>query len=294
MEQDKNIPPIKRRTQNKIIETYAEDMARVIEDDKTGLVKKIIHEEEEREIEKKNLSPESKKNQFFILMSFLLIALGAAIVFYFYQKKEVLTVSPRDQFPPLIFNDRNVFIEVKDFKKEEIAQTVFNKANETKVKKGGVEGVYLTFNKKIIGLREFLARVEASFIPGTNSLLVSDNFLLGVVNNDAKDLFILLKTRSVTDIFDSMRAWEGKMFLELRGFFGLNVTPETKYLPTKSFEDGIVENKNARILYEKGEVEGRKIVMMYIFADDNSIIITPSRIAAKEIMLRLAASKVKK
>ena len=33
----------------KIVETYAEDMAKVIEDDRGGLIKKIIHSEEEHE-----------------------------------------------------------------------------------------------------------------------------------------------------------------------------------------------------------------------------------------------------
>ena len=51
---------------NKITQTYAQDMAKVIEDDKGGLIKKIIHGEEERESQKRNMSPESKKNRFFI------------------------------------------------------------------------------------------------------------------------------------------------------------------------------------------------------------------------------------
>jgi hypothetical protein len=51
-----------------------------------------------------------------------------------------------------------------------------------------------------------------------------------------------------------------------------------------------VGNKNARILYD---ADG-KVVMMYIFADKNSIIITNAEDAANEIMLRLVASQVKK
>ena len=44
------------KTQNKVIETYAEDMAEVISNDTEGLVKKIIHAEEEHEALKKNMS----------------------------------------------------------------------------------------------------------------------------------------------------------------------------------------------------------------------------------------------
>jgi hypothetical protein len=80
------------------------------------------------------------------------------------------------------------------------------------------------------------------------------------------------------------------MFSDMRGFFGISLSADTKYLLTKNFEDGIVVNKNARILYDKDN----NIVMMYIFADDNSVIITNSTNAAREVILRLAASQIKK
>lgn len=280
----------KNKTQSKIVQTYAEDMAKVIQDDKSGLIKKIIHEEKEHEIEKINLSPESKKNKFFMLLSLLFIVLGLATLFFFIFTKDVPIVSIEKQLIPLIFNDKSIFIEVKDFKKEEITQTIFNGVSATKVKNGGIEGIYLTENKQVIGLRRFISLTKVNFIPPNNTLFVNDNFLMGVVNNETKDFFILLKVRSVDDVFDSLRIWENKMFFDLYGFFGFKVTPETKYLLTANFEDGIVENKNARILYDKDN----KIVMMYILADDNSVIITNTKSAGEEVMLRLTTSRVKK
>ncbi len=274
---------------NKIVETYAEDMAKVLEDDRSGLIKKIIHGEEEHEIERKNLSPESIKNRFFVLIGLLFILFGFTTLFYFILMRDVPTVPIEKQFRSLIFHDTSIFIEVKAFKKEEIVRTVFNGVNTTKVKNGGVEGIYLTYDKKVIGLRKFITLIKSNFIL-SNINLVDDNFLLGVVNGETKDLFILLKMRSVADIFDSLRAWENKMFLNLYGFFGKDLSPETKYLLTANFTDGVVKNKNARILYGK---DG-KIVMMYIFANDTSVIITNTENAAQEIMLRLASSRVKK
>lgn len=279
---------------HKIVQTYAEDMAKVIEDDKSGLIKKIIHEEEEHEIEKRNLSPESKKNKLLMFASLLFILLGLTTLFYFMLTKGDSIIFPEKQFTPIIFTDKSSFIEVKDFTKSEIAQTVFNIIGATQVKKGGIEGIYLTEDKKILGLRRFIALIKGNFFPGAesgnNALFVSDNFLMGVVNTDTKDFFILLKARSLPDIFDSLRAWENKMFFDLHDFFEVNVAPETKYLLTKDFEDGIIENKNTRILYNSDN----EIVMMYILADDNSVIITNTEDAAREIMLRLASSRVKK
>ena len=90
------------------------------------------------------------------------------------------------------------------------------------------------------------------------------------------------------------------MFSDLHGFFGVDISPETNYLLTKNFDDGIVGNKNARVLYrtsEEGEGSApsplpavNKIVVMYVFADETSVVIANTDKAAREVMLRLAGS----
>ncbi len=56
---EKEIKPSDKPVKSFIMETYAEDMASVISNDKEGLVQKIIHEQEDRENQKKNESPDS-------------------------------------------------------------------------------------------------------------------------------------------------------------------------------------------------------------------------------------------
>jgi hypothetical protein len=268
-----------------VAETYAEDMAEAIENDKEGLVKKIIHGEERHEEEKKNLSPESKKNKLLMLVGVLLFVLSLIILFFsFFLKTDTNTVPVENQFTPIIFNDQSAFLEVSGLKKEEIEQTILNEISTSKIKAGGIEGIYLTENKQIIGLRRFLTLTKSNFIPGDNTVFVSDNFMLGAVD---KDFFILLKVRSTADIFEALRAWEGKIFSDLYKFFEINLSKETNYLLTKELEDGMVENKNARILYD----QNGDTVLMYVLADDNSIIITNSQPAVHEIILRLASSQ---
>ena len=288
MEQKNNID-------NRIIETYAEDMAKVIEDEGGALVKKIIHGEEKHEKEKENLSPESKRNKLFMLVGILLIVFSQGALFYFFLVMERnRPVNVALQFSPIIFHDQSVFIEIPGLNKDEIKQVVLNHVDATEVKSGGVEGIYLTENKKVIGLRRFVAKIESNFVPGDNTLLVRDDFLMGVVNSPTdstppagKGFFILLKVLSIPDIFDALRAWEGKMLSDLHKFIGIEISKETNYLFTKNFENSIVENKNTRILYD----QDGKLVLMYIFADDNSIIITDSQSAAHEILLRLASER---
>ena len=176
-------------------------------------------------------------------------------------------------------------------------QTILNQVNNTSVKTGGLEGIYLTKNKRIIGLREFISLIKARLSLAKDTFLVSDNFLMGVVNNKPDSLaeepngfFVLIKVRSTADIFNALREWEGKMLSDIGGLVNVNLSSSTNYLFTKDFEDGIVENKNARILYDK---DG-KIVLMYIFTDENSVLITNSANTAHEIMLRLTGSQKKK
>lgn len=282
---------------NKFVETYAEDMARVLEDDKEGLVKKIIHGEEEHEQEKKNLSPESKKNRLFMLVGFVLIFLALIILSYLlFKKEDINTIAVQKQFTPLIFNDKSEFIEVYGFNKDQVIETILRQINNTEVKIGGIKGIYLTENKQIIGLRRLISVIKGNFVPGEDKLFVSDDFLIGSMLTGLKsttpsagDFFILLKTRSTADIFGPLRAWEGKMLTDLHKFVGVDLSAETNYLFTKDFEDGIIENKNARILHDK---DGG-IVLMYIFADDNSVIITNSQPTVHEIILRLASAEKK-
>jgi len=290
-------PMEENKSKNVDVRTYAEDMARTLESGEGGMIKKIIQEQEGVEEQKKELSPESKKNKIFMITSAVLAVLALfTLVLVITFRQKIFTVSVAPQFNPIIFIDQSKPLEIGGLNKDKIAQTVLNEVKTAKIKSGGVEGIYLMNNKRPVLLREFISLIKSSFIPG-ETVFVSDNYLLGVFNKEtvadggaSKSLFFLLKVRSLADVFQSMRDWENKIFYDLHGFWGIDITTDTNYLLTKDFEDGIVENKNARILRDN---DG-KIVLMYIFADENSIIITNTPQAVHEIILRLASSKIKK
>lgn len=271
-----------------VVHTYADDMANVMENAEGPSIKKIIHEEEEEEKVKENLSPESKKNKLFLWISLLLsitALLLLSVTLTLTHKNSSVAVAP--QFTPLIFTDKSQFLEVDGLSPDRIAQTVLNEVNQTTVKTGGIEGIYLTNNKAVVGLRAFLTLIKAN-VDQTQIPFVSDNFLIGVLNGQNKDLFILLKTRSFVDIFPSLRAWENKMFSDLHGFFGVPISSDTSYLLTENFQDSIISNKNARILYDKNG----GIVLMYVFLDDTSVLITNSTEAVNEVLLRLSSNQI--
>ncbi len=278
------------KLQNKSVQTYAEDMARAIKSNEGGLIKKIIREQEEHEAQKKNLSPQSQRNRTFMVVSILLVILAlGAIVFIVIFRQQFFTVMVAPRPTPIIFTDQNQFLEVGGLTKDKIAQIVLNKVQTTKVKVGGVEGIYLTNNKIALGFKGFLNSIKAN-IDQRKIVFVNDNFLMGVVNKQAKSFFILLKVRSFADVFEGIKSWENKMFYDMHGFFGMDISADTNYLLTKDFKDGVINNRNARILHDK---DG-KIVIAYVYANNTSLVITNTEEAVNEIMLRLSTGTVAK
>lgn len=264
-------------------------MVKVLSHPEGGQIRDIIHQEEAHEEEKKNFSPESTKNKWMMIGSFLLLVVAFVGLSLFFLNKEALVLEVRPQFVPLIYTDESAFLPIDELKKENIAKSFFDRLATTEVKESGVEGFYFTEDKKVIGLRRFMDAISGT-LKFDKENFIEDNFLTGLVNKDTVDPFILIKIRSHTDVFLSLRAWEEKMFSDLHGFFGIPINPKTSYLLTKDFEDGIIQNQNARILYDK---EGG-IVMAYIYGDNNSLIITNTESAAREVIMRLASSRIKK
>jgi len=293
------VPPTPLPPKAKIVETYAEDMAEVIKSDHGDLVKKIIHEEEEREIEKQNISPEATRNKIFAAVGSILLLCSVALVGFFFIIHKADTVPVQTPFTSMIFNDATGFIEVADLDKDQIIQSIRTEIGTKDLKVNGLEGIYLTLNNNTVGLRKFNELIKGNFAIVNNDF-VDDNFLIGFMNgyipgstDTSRDAFILLQMRSFTDIFPDMRIWEDKMFNDLHGLFDIGLAPETAYLLTKDFDNGIVQNKNARILHRVDSKGNNRIVLMYVFVDDTHVVITRSEEVVREIITRLLGNNLR-
>ena len=276
------------------VETFAEDMAEVIRGDRGGLIKKIIHEEEAHDEEKLLQSPDAKRNKIFAFSGSLLLLLAVGLVGYIILSQETKTSPVETPFTSIIFNDETAFIEVAELNRDQIMQSIRTEVETKEVKLGGVDGIYLTLNNSIVGLRQFGQLINSNLNLVGNDF-VDDNFLLGFVNNGGemgRDFFILIQMRSFVDIFDNMRAWEAKMFSDLYPLFGIGLSAETAPLITADFENGIVQNKNARILYLTDAEGKKKTIFMYVFVDDSHVLITESEAAVREVITRLLGNNI--
>ena len=108
MDKEEKTKSVADELKNKQVKTYAEDMAKVIESDSGGLIKKIIHQQEQYEIERKNSSPRSKKNQLFIFTGIVLVFLAIVLLVSLgVFKNKTKTVELIPQYTPPIFIDQN-------------------------------------------------------------------------------------------------------------------------------------------------------------------------------------------
>lgn len=272
------------------VETLATDMAKVIEGSTGASIKEIIHQQEGKKGSQKNTLFKNNQNKIFILGGLILLIIALIFLFFLFKNKNNnILGNNNSKYVPLIFYDQNSFLEIDDLSKQKIIQLIVNKVSSSEVKKEGIEAFYLTLDKKIVGLKEFTKIIESN-ISFDNNNFVSDNFLLGLVNKKSKDFFILIKVRSMADIFRDMLSWEKKMFYDLSSFWNLEINFETAYLLTEDFKDEIIQNKNARVLYDK---DGN-IVLMYVFVADDFVLISQKEETVQEIILRLSANKIKK
>jgi len=467
-------------TDKKVTHTFEGDMALAIQENKDGLVKKIIHEQEEKELEKRRLIIYSIKNKIYIGLTLIFILLAASVIAYLYFKDDVDSFFVKKRFSPLIFHESSTLIDISDKNKDDIISTVIDEVNKKERTPEEVTGIYFLQDKKTVGFNLFLSLIESNF-SGTKDLF-NENFLIGIIkqplpveivenipetktddpdqakklldnyitlsstdffkpgtteflNTEAStkakeligyfldtvsfdyskvkiigtfpiektspknqelaeslkkagvslfnevlkekytptqitkfsleslskcvsiadiytvdelakmseveknqkidlnqgiqylsearikpitpdssnpvvpvtpvadttkevvsnfptgtDLFILLKVNSFADVFNQMRIWENKMFTDLHDFFGVDISIDTSYLLTKDFVDGVIQNKNARILYDNTG----KIVMMYVYIDDSSVVIANNEETTREVILRVNSSKIKK
>jgi len=101
--------------------------------------------------------------------------------------------------------------------------------------------------------------------------------------------FIIFKIKDYNQAYASMLAWESLLLNDMFVLFDTDVAGQRSVLFEKPWKDIILDNKDARILYDK---DGKDI-LFYIFTSKDTLLITDSKQAIKEISARLLAKETK-
>ena len=275
------------------VHTLTNDIAHEAVAGTPGTIRAIIDAEEGREIEKEHLKVGYSVNQLYMIFGFIALILSAGLLYYFLFFIAVKDNSGASQFTQdaknMFLVDKSASIELAGLNKTKTLKTIVDASEKVFLPPEQIQVFNLTEDSRQISLARFLEITEANVsLPEGN--IFSSDFMFGVFSSEGNHPFFILKVKSMNDAFPTMRAWENKILNDLGQIFNYEISPDNQYLLTKDFQDDIVQNKNARVLYD----DLGSIVMMYVYLDDTTILISNYAGIAGEVIERKSSSNIRK
>ena len=153
--------------------------------------------------------------------------------------------------------------------------------------------------ESLISSRDFLERIGV-YPPGVLIRTLSPDLALGSIGGKAR--FLVIKNNYYGGAFSGMLQWEKTMVDDLRNLLDLDAikssrskteivgaTTSISQLAVSGFKDALIANRDSRIFKDGSGA----IILLYLFPDNNTIIIAGSENTAKIVVEKLLRTKVK-
>ena len=214
------------------------------------------------------------------------IGLGVIIILLIPKKETGGVLKNTPIIKPIIASEIIKNIDIAGVDKDRIMRFIADELNNNTLRLDVVENINLVENISLgeqpIETSRFLHLI-GSRVPPPLLRSLDDYFMIGLYAFDGNNLFVLFKTSSYENTFAGMLDWESEIFGEFYQMFNIDVSGERSELFNKKFKDIFVRNRDARaIIDENGEV-----VLMYLFINKNTIIITRDENSLLEVITRL-------
>ncbi|MEK7585643.1 MAG: hypothetical protein AAB477_00175 [Patescibacteria group bacterium] len=298
---EENKKPENLNNEVKTIHTYTTDMAEAVRDNETSIIKIALAEKDKREREEVyQVAKGTPLSKTLLLLGGLVFTAVAVITSYLIIKKNkesnIVPQAVVEIVAPISYDDK-VFIDVTEISSQVELATAINKEVSNPNKVRSIKSIFL---KEIVGgvpklttLSEFLSLMKVS-APQALTRNLDESYMIGVYtplpeNSDRNHLFLILKIRDYNQAYASMLTWEKTILSDMFALFDINVSGEKSELFEKPWADIVINNKDARILYDKTGED----ILYYIFPDKNTLIITDNQDAIREIVTRLIARTTK-
>lgn len=278
----------------KSIRTYQSDMADAVRMNEGSVIKIAVAEQERHAREQQFEVKTERASTAFAVGSIIFALIGLSVLGYAFiatrQKEVVVTGTPLNQ--SLITNDGTKPLVISGKNKQEIAKEFYTLASVVQEKDGAVLNINPLNEDSTAKTRptakEFISALQTG-MPGPLYRSLADDYMIGSVTVMGKSsAFMILKPTSFDYAYSGMLTWEKKMVDDLFIMFNIGVAGDDKYLLSKPFQDSILKNQDARILYDN---EGQ-VKLLYLFVNnDDLIIIAESESAVVEILNRLGTLK---
>ncbi len=275
-----------------VIHTYAGDMASMVRDHETSVIKIALAEQRRREqdAQKEKYSRNSKRSTLFIFGTIVIIMITIFGVQLLKQKTIKDSIHPEvlTRTPTFIPTDVDSIIDADRFTGKEDLTMIFNKERGTPGKRGEVRSIFFTQgvgdNKTIIKTSEFLKLLQSS-IPGSMARSFDESMMVGIYTDsaDTTRTYFIFKTNSFENAYAGSLAWENTLLDELFPLFGIDISGERGVLLQNRFTDKLIENIDTRVLFDNDS----NVLMYSLFLNKEYYLITDSDEIIKEMAKRL-------
>lgn len=285
----------------KVIHTYTSDMADAVRQNEMSVIKIALAEKEKRESEEMYKKADgSNSSKVFLIFGGIILIVVALGITYLVTKKNVEKNYPVQTAveisAPISYNEK-VFIDATSLTTHSGLSDAIKKEVENKSKDGSVKAIFL---KKDVGGKAVLVNVT-DFIskigetaPQALIRNLGEEYLIGTYNTKDDEtstphLFLIFSIKDYNQTYASMLAWEKTMLRDMSSMFNIDVNEERSELLEKNWADIIINNKDARVLYDNLGKE----VLYYIFVNKTNFVITDKEDLLKEAVARIMSKETK-
>ena len=292
----------------KSIHTYTSDMADAVRENEASVIKIALAEKEKREKEAmyREASGTNTTKTLLVVGGIVLIACTIVGSYFLFKKSQsdITTQKLPTEVNSVITYDEKVFIDTTDLKTpsdlaDKVQQELKNQSAPESIK-----AIFLTRDnngvKELLPVSKLISLMDIG-APSTLKRTISSDYMIGTftdkinVNNTDpsvrphQHLFLVFEVNDYNQAYASMLDWEKVMLHDMFMMFNINVAGDKSSLLEKDWKDVLIDNKDARILYDNDGSD----ILYYIFLNKGTLVITNSKETIEEIDQRLLAKMTK-
>lgn len=284
----------------KTIHTYSSDMVDAVRANETSVIKIALAEQKKKEMEAlyKKQNGTKASRVLMILFGLVLIALAIWGSYLLIKKKEANNVVTKEDITKgiqsLISYDSQSLIDTTNVTNTTDLVQLISNESEKAIEQSKIKSLFLTKVEggkgELTTTRDFLSMLKVT-APDSLIRSLEDSYMLGLHSDSKGEThpFMLFATKDYNQTYAGMLTWEKILLEDMFPVFGINVSGENIDLLEKPWRDIILDNKDARILYDD---EGNDL-LYYLFINKSNFIIADNKDTIREVTTRILAKKIK-
>lgn len=285
----------------KTLRTYTSDMADAVRENEISVIKIAVAEQQKNIAEAEYKKAQgSKLSKFFMFVGALALIAGGVVLAYFLINKKNEATAPTEivntKIESFISYDEDVFVDMTNATLSSDVTNLLKVESDKVGSPRSIKALFLTTSAsgkpELLSVQKLMSLLKVT-APGPLSRSLADQYLVGTYTpikaDEGPKLFLIFETNDYNVAYAGMLQWEKSILNDLFDLFQVDISGERSELFERPFKDIIINNRDARILYDTNGTD----VLYYIFLDKNKIIITSSQEAIKEIIIRLNTKNAK-